>query len=166
MKSIENIHRVGTTLTDDPQVRLPHVRADEFDTFGQRLADEGEELLETLDSTVLADPQQSRAILLDLVDQGQILVPLGVLDLIDADRLDGAQIAMLQPPLHHILDRLADFVPSAAERHGGFLPRQLTGPVGQKQHVGLGQLMFADRPWQFFNPHAAGSAIDPPHAVK
>jgi hypothetical protein len=35
VKSIENIHRVGTTLTDHPQVRLPHVRADEFDTFGQ-----------------------------------------------------------------------------------------------------------------------------------
>src|SRR3984893_1575252 len=62
--------------------------------------------------------------------------------------------------------RLADVVPSAAERYGGFLPGQLAGPVGQKQYVGLGQLMFADRPWQFFNPHAAGSAIDPPHAVK
>lgn len=61
-----------------------------------------------------------------------------------------------------VLDRLADFVPTAAERYSGFLPRQLAGPVGQKQHVGLGQLMFADRPWQFFNPHAAGSAIDPP----
>jgi hypothetical protein len=24
VKSIENIHRVGSTLTDDPQVRLPH----------------------------------------------------------------------------------------------------------------------------------------------
>jgi hypothetical protein len=34
------------------------------------------------------------------------------------------------------------------------------------RNSGLGQLMFADRPWQFFNPHAAGSAIDPPHAVK
>src|SRR6478736_4512276 len=76
VKSVENIHRVGTAFTDDPQVRLPHVRADEFDTCGQRLADEGEELLETLDCTVLADPQQSCAILLDLVQRVRYLCPL------------------------------------------------------------------------------------------
>ena len=47
-----------------------------------------------------------------------------------------------------------------------FLPGQLARPVGQEQHIGLGQLVLADRPWQFFNPYPAGSAIDPPHAVK
>src|SRR5207249_4833427 len=78
----------------------PHVRADEFDAFRQRLADAPEELLETLDGAVLADPQQSRAALLDLVDERQILVTSGVLDLVDADRLDRSEIAVLQPPLH------------------------------------------------------------------
>ena len=90
----------------------------------------------------------------------------GVLDLIDADRLDGSQIAVLQAPLHHIFHGLAHFVPGAAECGGGFLPGQLARPVGQKQHVSLGQLVLADRPRQLFNPHAAGRAIDPSHAVK
>src|ERR1700746_2599464 len=38
--------------------------------------------------------------------------------------------------------------------------------MGEKHHVGLGEGVFAARPWQFFDPHPAGSAIDPAHAVK
>ncbi len=90
----------------------------------------------------------------------------GILDLIDADRHDGSQLPMLQPPLHDILDRLADLVPGAAKRHGGLLPGQLPCPMCQEQHVGLGQLVFADPPGDRFDAHPAGPAIDPPHAVK
>jgi hypothetical protein len=36
----------------------------------------------------------------------------------------------------------------------------------QKHHVGLGQLVLADCPGQFFDPHAASPAIDPPHAIE
>ena len=158
--------RLAAPLADHPQIGLPHVRADELDAFGQLLADQGEELLEALDGALLADPQQARAILLDLVDQGQVLVTFGILDLIDADRPDRTQVAMLQPPLHHILHRLADLVPGGAKRHGGFLPGQLARPVRQEQHVGLGQLVLADRPGHLFDPHPAGPAIDPPHAIE
>ena len=104
--------------------------------------------------------------LLDLVDQGQIFMALGVLDLIDTDGSDRTEAAMLQPPRDDILHRLADFVPTGAERQGGFLPGEFASPVRQKHHVGLGQLVLADRPWQFFDPHTAGPAIDPPHVVK
>jgi hypothetical protein len=81
------------------------------------------------------DPQQSRAILLDLVDQGQILVALGVLDLIDADRLDAAQIAMLQPPLHRILDR------SEATAIG----RQDSSPLANYRPVNPGRFFWTAR---------------------
>jgi len=56
VKAIENVQRVGAAFVDDPQVGLPHVRADELDAFGQRLADEVEELLEAFDGAILADP--------------------------------------------------------------------------------------------------------------
>ena len=59
-----------------------------IDVDQRQLADEIEELLETLNGAFLADPQQPGATLLDLVDQGQILVPFGILDLIDADGPD------------------------------------------------------------------------------
>jgi hypothetical protein len=41
----------------------------------------------------------SCAALLELVDQGQILVPFGILDLVDADGPDRPQIAICQPPI-------------------------------------------------------------------
>ena len=37
--------------------------------------------------------------------------------------------------------------------------------MGEKQHVGVGQLVFAARPGNFFDPHPAGLTIDPSHAV-
>jgi hypothetical protein len=35
------------------------------------------------------DPERARALLFDLIDQGQVFVTLGILDLIDADRRNG-----------------------------------------------------------------------------
>src|SRR6202049_4167351 len=126
----------------------------------------GEKCSKLLTGGFLADPQQSDAALLDLIDQGEVLVAFGILDLIDADRLDRPEMAVFEPPRHHIFHRLADLVPTGAERHGGFLPGQLACPVGEKQHIGLGELVLAARPWQLFDPHPAGPAIDAPHAVK
>src|SRR5215469_15795677 len=37
--------------------------------------------------------------------------------------------------------------------------------MGEKQHVGVGQLVFAGRPGNFFDPYPAGLTIDPSHAV-
>ncbi len=162
----KEIQRIGAAFADHPQVGFPHVGANELDAFGRRFADEGEELFEAFDGAVLADPQQAGATLLDLVDQSPVLVTLGVLDLVDTDCPDRTQVAMLQPPLHHILYRLADLVPRGAERHGGFLPGQFARPMCQKHHVGLGRLVLADCPGQFVDPHAAGPAIDPPHAIQ
>jgi len=166
VKAVKNVDRMGAAFADDSQIGLPHVRADELDAFRQRFADQSEELLETFDGAILADPQQACKILIDLVDQRQIFVALGVLDLVDADGPDWTEAAMLQPPRDHILHRLTDFVPVGAERHGGFLPGELAGPVRQKHHVGPSQLVLADRPGQLFDPHPAGPAIDPPHVVE
>jgi hypothetical protein len=69
-----------------------------------------------------SDPQMARALLLDLVDQRQVFVALGILDLIDADGHDRAELSVLEPPQHDILDRLTELVPATAERHRGLLP--------------------------------------------
>ena len=45
-------------------------------------------LLEALHGAILADPQQAGAVLLDLVDKGQVFVASGILHFIDANRLD------------------------------------------------------------------------------
>src|SRR6516162_629301 len=83
--------------------------------------DQIEELLEALDGAVFADPQEPGAALLDLIDEGEV-VAFGILDLVDADRLDRLEMTVFEPPRHHIFHRLADLVPAGAKRHGGFLP--------------------------------------------
>ncbi len=93
------------------QVGLPHIRADELDLFSQFFADQGEELLEARLRAFLSYPQQACAARLDLVDQGEIVMSASVLDLVHTDGPDRAELAMLQPPLHDVLHRLADFLP-------------------------------------------------------
>jgi hypothetical protein len=69
-----------------------------------------------------------------------------ILDFIDTDRHDRSLLPVLDPLLHDILDRLADFVPGGAERPRGLLPGQLPRSVRREQHVGLGQLVLAHTP--------------------
>ena len=111
MKAVEDIEGAGAALTDDAQVRFPHIGADKLDLLGQILSDQGEELLEARHRALLADPQQAGALALDLVDQGEILVALGIRNLIDTDRLNRTQDAMFKAPGDHVFDCLADLLP-------------------------------------------------------
>lgn len=122
VEAVENVQRVRTALLDHLQVGLPHVRTDEGDLRAQRGADLGEESLEALDRALLADPQQTLTPRVELVDQGQVPVAAPVLDLVHADRRQGVEAALLQPPLHHELHGVEDFLPGGAKAAGGLLP--------------------------------------------
>ena len=82
-------------LADHVQVRLPHIRTDELDLRSKLVADNGEEALEGFDGAFLADPEQAGEPLVDLVDQGQVLMAFGVLDFVYTDGADRLQGAML-----------------------------------------------------------------------
>ena len=130
------------------------------------VADDGKEALEGFDGAFLADPQQAGNSRVDLVDQRQVLVTLGVLDFIHADGADRFQRAVLQTPANHIFDRVAHLVPGSVERLGGFLPRELARPAGQEQHVGSGGLVLAIAPGNLLHHNAAVLAMDAPHSVQ
>ena len=91
-------------------------------------------------ATVRSRPIHSRRVhcLFDLVDQRQVFVALGILDLIDADGRDRAQLPVLDAPLHDILDRLADLVPGAC----GTTPRSPATTASAPSAPGT-----ACRPW-------------------
>jgi hypothetical protein len=102
-----------------------------------------------------------------LIDQGQILVAFGVLDFVDADGIDGTEGAVLQSIGDDILNGIEDLVPGSAEGLGGFFPGKPARPTGQKQHVGMGQLMFAIAPGDLLDDHGlAAGASDAPHRVE
>ena len=128
-------------------------------------AEHDEELLEARQRAFLADPQQAHAAGLDLINQGQITMALANLDLIDADGADRAELAVFETPLHDVLDRLVDLLPTGVEASGRLGPGQFTGPLRQKQHVGAGQGVLAHRTRDLLDLDAAGDALDAPHAV-
>ena len=104
------------------------------------VADLGEEPLEALGGALLADPQQPRALRLDLVDRCWVLVPPFILDLIDANGLQGLEGTMLQSPQHDVLHRLAHLSPSSTSDLAEVLGSDKIAGV---QKLGIGVWMWA-----------------------
>ena len=167
MKAVQDVQRLGTLLTNHVQIGLPHIRTDEFDLRGELVTDHSKEALEGCDSALFAHPQEPGEPLVDLVHQGQVLVAPGVLDFVHPDGADRRQDAMLQAPVNHVFDGIADLVPRSVERLGGLLPGELAGPPSQKQHVGFGRVALAITPGDFFHQHpGAAAALDTPHRLQ
>ena len=97
MKAVENVEGLGTVEADEFQVWLPHIRTDEGDLGDDLLAHGVEESLERFDGAFLANPKQTRDAEVDLVDKRQILVALGVLNLIHPNGIDLAEGACSIP---------------------------------------------------------------------
>jgi hypothetical protein len=79
------------------------------------LAHRGEESLEGFDGSLFAYPEKAGNAQIDLVDQGEVFVPLGVLDLIDADSVDLAERSVFQTPGNDMFDCIEDLVPGGAK---------------------------------------------------
>src|SRR5215469_16709335 len=108
MEAVEDMEDLRAFLADDLQIRLPHVGADEYDFRSQLVADDREEALEGFDRAFPAHPEEARDAEIDLVNQGQILVPFGILNFIDADCVDLAEYSMLQPESNDVLHGVED----------------------------------------------------------
>src|SRR5437763_6138185 len=97
METVEDMEGIGALFPDNFQIRLPHVGADEYDFRSHFVADDREEALEGFDRAFPAHPEQTRDAEIDLVNQRQILVPFGMLDLVDADGVDLTEDPRLKP---------------------------------------------------------------------
>jgi hypothetical protein len=73
--------------------------------------DNDEESLKGLNRSFLADPEETGHRGIDLVNQRQVLVALGVLDLIDSDGVDRSERAMRQSEGDNVLDSIEDLIP-------------------------------------------------------
>ena len=66
--------------------------------------------------------REARDVEIDLINQGQILVPFGILDFVDSDGIDPAKHPVLQPEGDDVFHGVKDLFPRSAERLGRFLP--------------------------------------------
>src|SRR5216684_6453755 len=153
-------------FSDHIEIGLPHVGADELDVRAEFGSEHSEESLGGFDGSLLADPEQASQVRIDLIDQGEVLVAFGILDLVNTDGRNRTQGAMCQAPVHDILHGVANRVPRGAERFSSFLPGQFARPASQKDHVGFGEGMLTIGPGNFLDHDAAGGAVDPAHAIE
>ena len=102
---------LGAFLTDDLQIRLPHIGADEDDLRCQFVTDDFEETLKGFDGPLAAYPEQAGDVEIDLINQRQILVAFGVLNLVDSDSVDLAEHPMFQPKGDDMFDSVENLIP-------------------------------------------------------
>jgi hypothetical protein len=67
------------------QVGFPLIGADEHDLRSQFVADDGEKSPKGFDGSFATHPKKARDVEIDLINQSQVLVAFGILDLIDSD---------------------------------------------------------------------------------
>ena len=144
--SIQDVHR-GTRLSrDNFEVWSPHVAADKREPLRAFLTQHDEKPFEAGDCTVLADPQEPLDSLVNLVNQGQVLVPSPPQDLVDPDSRDSLEAPVGQPPVHNRLDRTIDRTPGGPEDLRNLLPRHAPRPGRQKVSVAIRQVVLPGRP--------------------
>jgi hypothetical protein len=79
--------------------------------------------VKSLDGKFLTDPKEGSGFRADLIDQQEVPIAFGILNFIDANGANVCQRAMLQAPVDHFEDCIADPIPSGVERHCGFLSK-------------------------------------------
>ena len=89
VKAVEDVQGLATIPANHLEVGFPHVGANELDFGGELFAQHSEESLESFYSSFLAHPEQTRGASIDLIDQGEVFVALGILDLVHPDGGDG-----------------------------------------------------------------------------
>ena len=165
VEAVEHVHRLPGALGDHLQVGLPHVRADEVQRGAACGAEPVEEALQRLGPTVASDPQQTLAMAVDLIDQGQVALPAAARELVHADGLDVREVAVREAPLDGHAHGPIDGVPGGGERRGDLLPRQALGPPGEEPGVGVGHSVLAGGPRDGLDLHAAAGAGHAAHRV-
>ena len=115
VEAVKDMQRLGAVFADEFQIGFPHVGADEDDFGNDVLAHSGEESLEGFDGSFFAYPEKAGHAQIDLVDQGEVFVPFGILNFIDADSVDLAERSVFQTPGDDMFDRVEDLVPGGAK---------------------------------------------------
>jgi hypothetical protein len=166
METIQNMQSMTGLFGYNAKIRLPHVATDELNPVNAFFAELLEELTQGLLGSLFSNPQETPASGIDLIDHGQVLVPLSISDLVNPDGSDVLNNAMRKAPSDSHLDRSKDTVPGGLEDLTDLLPGQTPGPASKEPSVGCCQMILPFSPWNSLCSDAATRAIDPAHGVE
>ena len=147
---------------------MPHVGGDEAEKSAFLGTEPVEKALERFDCSLLADPQESSAVAVDLIDEGDVGVPFPEGNLVGADRDNPCQVPVGEPPGHGHRDGLTNGVPRGLEDRCRLGPGEPLGPSGQKPRIGLRQRtlwILGKCPGKAFHANATPGAVDAPGSV-
>ena len=122
VKAIENMHSMPCLLGNDFQVGLPHICADVLQLLAQVSSQPPEEPKQGSRPPILTNPQQTLAVVIDLVNQRQVLVPLFPGDFIDPNGSDIAKILIQPAPLNSHFHRPKNAFPGCVKSLCSFFP--------------------------------------------
>src|SRR5690606_29839424 len=121
------MQRLAGHSRDDCQIGLPHVAANEAQSRHHLRAESIEPLAQCRLGASPAHPKEAAAIRIDLVNDGEEVggaLAFSPVDLVDANGVDVAQLAVLQAPFHEPFDGPINRLPTGVKDSGGFAPRQ------------------------------------------
>ena len=168
MEAVEDVKGLRSSLGNDLHEWAPHVGGDEAERATFLGPEPVEESLKAFDGALLADPQEPLAMLVDLIDQGDVGVPLPESNLVGTDRADSGKIPMGQSPSDGHGHGLVHHVPCGLERLGRLGPGEPLRPSGQKPRIGLRQGtlgVLRKRPGKAFHPNAAPGTLHSPRCI-
>jgi hypothetical protein len=166
MEAVDDVNGLARNLAHGPQVRLPHVAADETKLARPFFAEFLEKLPQGFLGSLSPDPQKPLATGVNLIDQGQVFMAFLPSDFIDPDRCHSLKAAMRQSPSDGHLDRPVDIVPSGLEGNGNLLPGKPFRPAGEKPGVCGSQMVLPFGPGDPFHFDPAAGTADPPHCIQ
>ena len=131
VKAVQHVHGLASFLGDHFQVRLPHVRAHVLQRRAALSAKPAEKAQQRLDLALVADPQQTLAVRVDLLHQRQVLMPSLPGNLVDPDGL---------PAGDGVSSGLAGVRRSRPRRDGrGEKRRESIAPMAARRTCGAGE---------------------------
>src|SRR2546422_4254452 len=158
VKPIEDDQGLRKVLLNGIRIHGPHVAADDLDRPSPAGAQPRKELPHGLGIPVLTGPHQASSF--QVVDKGQIPLPLASRDLVDAEHSKRFPGAMFAAPLHSPLDHGRHRLPVHAEVFGGLLPREQSGQRRNAPRKGPGHSLPPVGPGQVLESWPASGASD------
>jgi hypothetical protein len=133
METVQNVESIGQKVRGTVEIGLPHVRAQEADAGTELLTENLKEVVDGGLGAIIADPKQSLAMRIDLINQSPELVFLANMNLIDTQSGDPGEIAVLDAKGDDPFDGTIDIGPGGPKTGGNFRPGKQARPLGQKE---------------------------------
>ena len=133
VEPVENVQCLRIFLRDDFQVRIPHVAANEPELGGPFFSEHAKEPEKGLDLSFRPAPEKPPEAYIELIDHGEVLVPLEYGNLVDSNLGHALEGAVCHTIVDNHFDGPENASPSLFRRQSRPRSRTGAGPIGPER---------------------------------